>query len=156
MRRFIRVKSVKQQSAPVNIVYHVRGAELLSQYRLSIDTYALSGGLNTSAAQCAIVYSDAIALQVPVTITVNRHYCFLLDIDENQPSGESVEVITASNNGITAEVYNENGVLVCSAVSTSTTQAAGSTTAPGEMTSVPGEEPGEMTSVPTEAPGEII
>ena len=148
MRRLICVKTDKQLPAPVRLVYHVTGAALLSQYRVCLETYDPTNGLSPVAEQCAIVYNDATVLQVPVTMTQYRRYLFLLDISENQPNGESIEITTVSDARITAYVYNENGVLVCSAVSQST--------ASGEMTSEPIEAPGEMTSEPIDGVGETI
>ena len=144
MRRLIKVNASKLTNAPVTFVYYATGAKLVSQYRYAGEAYETAAGLTQAATQCPVVYADAIFMNVPVTIAINRYYCFVVDVDENQPNGESVEVTTSSANNITVKVYNENGVLVCSAVSSSTGQSTESTTAPGEMTSVPGEEPGEM------------
>lgn len=111
----------------------------------------MSGGpddLQPRAMQCPLVFNDGIMLQVPVSVTRTRNYCFLLDVSDNQPTGESV--MEKTGKGVIIEVYNENGVMVCNnGLSLPTTQ-------PGEMTSEPVDGTGEMTSEPIDGTGEMI
>ena len=130
--------------------YLVRGARPLSQYRLIDGNYAIVG---SNSMYNVIVYNDAVLLSITSSLT--SPYVFDLDVSENQPAAESIEV--QAGTGLVLAVYNENGVLVCSnGVISSGTASAPGIIAPGEMTSVPGEEPGEMTGENTAEPGAMI
>ena len=152
MYRRVVLSSSAWITTSIDVLYRVRGARLLSQYRATTGTY--DSKLATSNESISLVFSDAIRLRATVGSGPNHTFEFVLDVSENQPE-ESVEEI--STTGVAITVYNENGVVVCSngvsiLASSDTTQ----TIVPGEMTSVPGEEPGEMTSEPIEATDAMI
>ena len=126
--------------------YRVRGARPLAQYR-AIDGVYTTVGANSM--YNAIVFDDAVLLSITSALT--SPYVFDLEVSENQPRLESIEV--QAGVGIALEVYNENGVLVCdNGVKPSGSVSTPSISAPGEMTSVPGEEPGEMAVETTNDP----
>ena len=84
-----------------------------------------------------------------------------MDVDENQPNTEYISEITTT--GVYIAVYNENGVCVCDNGKRNIMSTSGigdieltDTKAPGEMTSVPGEEPGEMAGETTPDPAATI
>ena len=134
------VSSVNYTNGAIDILYHVRGAVLVSQRRVMDASYD-SSLLNT-AELCAAVFADSIRLNTKASVTPYKFYEFILNVSENQPVAESVEEI--STIGVTINVYNESGVLVCTYTGTPASGNPPQTNAPGEMTSVPGEEPGAM------------
>ena len=79
------------------------------------------------------------------TGSVSRTYDFYLDVPDNQPEPEAVAETSLTKSSLT--VYNENDVVICSngvTVSAAASSPSQSTTAAGEMTSVPIEAPDEI------------
>ena len=147
---FRRVVITGNAQGAKRVLYRVRGARPVDQYRV-VNSNFVSTGTNTM--YNAVVFDDSVLLSV--TSNLVTPYIFDLDVSENQPIAESIEEQSAL--GISAAVYNENGVLVCSnGVTSSGTASAPDIIAPGEMTSVPGEEPGEMAGETTDEPGAMI
>ena len=109
MYRRVVLSSPQSLSGPFGILYHVCGARLLSQARVS--TRAYDTNFSTVNETGAAVFDDSVRLQTVASIGGYRTYEFVLDVAENQPSEESVEEITSTGVGIA--VYNEHGVLVC-------------------------------------------
>ena len=140
-------------SGQTDILYRAVNARLTSAGII----YNAEYNVNISPVQyyTPVYFTTSVRLRLNVTLTQSRSYVFELDVDENQPRGESVEEITS--NGVRIAVYNENGVLVCdngiSGEAASATPPV--TSGSGEMTSVPGEEPGEMTSEPVDGSVEM-
>lgn len=110
MYRRVVLTSPTQTSGNLNILYHVRGAVLLSQYRRGLSAYDATIGV--AQPSTAVVFGDAVRLQTSASVAANRTFEFILDVAENQPVEESVEEVTTAGIGI--EVYNADGVLVCS------------------------------------------
>ena len=138
-------------NGPIDALYHVRGARLLSQGRVSTGAYD-ANFVNANEA-CPSVFADSVRLRASTTIGSHRTYEFVLDVLENQPAKESVEEITTT--GVTITVFNENGVVVCrNDVKTPINSDPTPTDGPGESTSEPIDGPGEMTSEPIDGPGE--
>lgn len=138
MKRYIVIKGNGQGNK--RALYHARGVLPIEQYRYVKGSYVSTG---TNSIYDPIVYDDSALLSLNSNLTTP--YIFVVEISENQPKGESIEELTAL--GLTLEVYNENGVLVCDngvpyvepAQSTPTTPSG-----PGEMTTEPIDGPGEM------------
>ena len=131
------------------VKYVVSGARPISQYRSINGKYSVVGA---NSMQNVIVFNDAVLLSISSSLT--SPYFFDLDVSENQPVAESVEI--QAGTGLAIAVYNEHGVLVCSnGVIPNGTASEPAISVPGEMTNVPGTESGEMTSVPGEEPGEM-
>ena len=151
MYRKLVVSSANYTNGAIDILYHVRGAVLVSQHRI-MDVPYDSTLLNVAEIGAA-VFADSIRLNTKAALNPNKFYEFILDVSENQPVAEAVEEISAV--GVTINVYNESGVLVCAHTGTPASNPP-QTNAPGEMTSVPGEEPGEMASETTDEPGTMI
>ena len=98
-----------QTSGNLTVLYHVRGAVLLTQYRRGLSGYdSTIGEVQPST---AVVFDDAVRLKTSASVAANRTFEFILDVPENQPVEESVEEV--STTGIGIEVYNADGVLVC-------------------------------------------
>ena len=110
MYRRVVLSSPSATSATINILYHVRGAVLLSQHRRGLSGYDASIGV--AQLSSAVVFDDVVRLQTSASVAGNRTYEFILDVSENQPAEESVEEVSTTGAGI--EVYNADGVLVCS------------------------------------------
>lgn len=110
MYRRVVLSSPESIGGPFGVLYHVRGARLLSQARVSTRGYDVN--FSTVAETGAAVFADSVRLQTAASIGSYRTYEFILDVDENQPVEESVDEITSTGVGI--YVYNEHGVLVCS------------------------------------------
>ena len=151
MYRRIVVSNSTFSNDPIDFLYHVIGARLLTQRRVSNRVYEVY--ITSNYEFGLVVFSDSVRLQLVTGVGEYRTYEFELDIPENQPAGESVEEITETGCAIT--VFNENGVVICRNVPKTPASNPEQTVGPGEMTSVPGEGPGEMTSVPGEGPGEM-
>ena len=110
MYRRVVLTSPTQTSGNLTILYHVRGAVLLAQYRRGLSGYdSTIGEVQPST---AVVFDDAVRLKTSASLAANRTFEFVLDVFENQPVEESVEEV--STVGIGIEVYNADGVLVCS------------------------------------------
>lgn len=151
-RRVVLYNKKTWVSGAVEVLYHVRGARQLAQNRETTKAYDESIG--AAPVNGAVAFADSIRLRAANGISPVSMFEFVLEVPENQPAVESVEEITTT--GSTIVVFNENGVVTCSNdVGITASSAPTQTVAPGEMTSVPGEEPGEMTSEPIEAPGEM-
>ena len=127
-------------SSDFRILYHVRGARLLSQHRASTRGYEQN--MPTSNEMYAVVFADSILLGANTGVGFYRTYEFVLDVPENQPVGESVEEI--SETGSAVIVFNENGVVVCR----NGVEPPAETVGRGQMASEPIGAPGEMTSEP--------
>ena len=109
MYRRVVLTNPTQTSGNLTILYHVRGAVLLSQYRRGLSGYdATIGEVQPST---AVVFDDAVRLKTSASVAANRTFEFVLDVSENQPAEETVEEV--STTGIGIEVYNADGVLVC-------------------------------------------
>ena len=109
MYRRLVLTSPTQTSGNLTVLYHVRGAVLLSQYRRGLASYdSTIGEVQPST---AVVFDDAVRLKTSASVAANRTFEFVLDVSENQPVEESVEEV--STTGIGIEVYNADGVLVC-------------------------------------------
>ena len=109
MYRRLVLTSPAQTSGNLTVLYHVRGAVLLSQYRRGLSGYdSTIGEVQPST---AVVFDDAVRLKTSASVAANRTFEFVLDVSENQPVEESVEEV--STTGIGIEVYNADGVLVC-------------------------------------------
>lgn len=138
MRRYVVIRGNAQGNK--RCLYHARGVVPVEQYRYVKGSYQ-SYGTNTLVN--AVVYDDCVMLALTSNLTTP--YIFLLEISDNQPVVEGIEELTSL--GISLEVYNENGVLVCDngvpyvepAQSAPTTPSG-----PGEITSEPIDGPGEM------------
>ena len=128
---------------PVDFLYHVRGAQLLSQRRISTRAYEVY--LTTTYENSIVVFADSVRLRVQAGLGDYRMYEFVLDVPENQPARESVEEITETGSVIT--VFNENGVVICrNTPKTPSNSAPAQTDGTGEMTSEPIDGTGEMKS----------
>ena len=150
-RRIVISKSVFSND-PVDFLYHVRGAQLLSQRRISARAYEVY--LSTAYESGPVVFVDSVRLRVQTGVGEYRTYEFVLDVPEKQPAEESVEEITETGAVIT--VFNENGVVICRNVpKTPSNSAPAQTVVPGEMTSEPIDGSGEMTSEPIDSSGEM-
>lgn len=103
-----------------------------------------------------IVFTDSVVFSSDLYTGPDNSLIFVVYVQENQPSIE--RVVEIGTLGISINVYNENGVLICSnGVPKSASQSTPPTVnSPGEMTSVPGEESGEMASETTYEPGAMI
>lgn len=110
MYRRVVLTSPMQTSGNLTILYHVRGAVLLSQYRRGLSAY--DSTIGETQPSTAVVFDDVVRLKTSASVAANRTYEFILDVSENQPAEESVEEV--STTGIGIEVYNADGVLVCS------------------------------------------
>ena len=109
MYRRLVLTSPAQTSGNLTVLYHVRGAVLLSQYRRGLSGYdSTIGEVQPST---AVVFDDAVRLKTSASVAANRTFEFVLDVSENQPVEESVEEV--STTGIGIDVYNADGVLVC-------------------------------------------
>ena len=137
-------------NGPIEVLYRVRGALLLTQQRRSSSVYDPT--FSTTSPSTPSVFEDSVRLR-STGAGFNHTYEFVFDVSENQPVRESVEEIT--DTGVSVAVFNENGVLVCRNVPKTPASGPEQTVGPGEMTSVPGEEPGEMTSEPIDSTGEM-
>ena len=145
------LSSQTDTTAAISILYHVRGAVLLSQYRSGLAGYDASIGVVPLSS--AIVFGDVVRLLTTASVGANRTYEFIFVAPENQPGEEAVEEITST--GVVISVYNEHGVLVCR--NTPKTPASGApahTDESGEMASEPIDGTGEMTSEPIGGIGE--
>ena len=152
MYRRIVLYNITYISGPVELLYHVRGARLLFQYRASAKSY--EDTVTNGNEMYAAVFPDSIRLRVNSALGYYRTYEFVLDVSENQPIGESVEERTSTGSAIV--VYNENGVVVCSnGVKPPTNIDPAKTNGLGEMTSEPIGGTGEMTSEPIDGTGEM-
>ena len=160
MYRRVVVYTSSSTSGDIKILYRVYGGILLSQQRLGTTIY--NAGWDATAALAGIRFVGSYVLKTSASLASNRPYEFIMSVDENQPAKESIAETTAT--GVYIAVYNENGVLVCdngkrSSINASDLHKIESTNtikAPGEMTSVPGEEPGEMAGETTAEPGAMI
>lgn len=136
--------------SPVAVLYHVCGARVLSQSRIS--TIAYDKNFTNSPEIGSAVFPDALRLQVDASIGGHRVYEFILYVPDNQPAKEAVEEITST--GVAIAVYNEHGVLVChNGVGISTESSPSQTVVHGETTSEPIVSTDEMTSEPIDASG---
>ena len=127
------------------MLYHVNGAVVLSQGRVSSRAYDVT--FTSVNEYSAAIFADYVRLRCDAWLSDYATYEFILDVSENQPAEESVEEIT--NTGVAVAVYNENGVLVCRNVPKTTANGApAQTVVPGEMTSEPIDGTGEMASEP--------
>ena len=108
MYRRVVLSSPAATSGTINILYHVRDAVLLSQYRRGLSGYDASIGV--AQLSSAVVFDDVVRLQTSASVAANRTYEFILDVSENQPEAEYVEEISSTGAGI--DVYNADGVLV--------------------------------------------
>ena len=147
MYRRVVVYSPELTTGDIKILYSVYGGKLISQQRLSTSIY--NAGWDASPALAGIRFVGSYLLKTSSSLANVRPYEFIMEVDENQPKKESV--IETTTIGVYIAVYNENGVIVCDNGKRSITTPADLgkvestiTKAPGEMTSVPGEEPGEM------------
>ena len=157
MYRRVVVYTSSSTSGDIKILYRVYGAILLSQQRFGTTIY--NAGWDATPALAGVRFVGSYLLKTSASLASNRPYEFIMSVDENQPANESIAETTAT--GVYIAVYNENGVLVCDNGKRSSINAADldkieSIKAPGEMTSVPGEEPGEMSSETTDEPGAMI
>lgn len=109
MYRRVVLTSPTQTSGNLTILYHVRGAVLLSQYRRGLSDY--DSTIGEAQPSTAVVFDDAVRLKTSASVAANRTYEFILDVSENQTAEESVEEVSTTGVGI--EVYNADGVLVC-------------------------------------------
>lgn len=137
-----RVRLVTKDGTAVSLVYYAKGARFMGVQRV-IGTYDASIGI--ASAPLPLVFDGGIKLGVYQTGSTSRTYDFYVDISDNQPTDERVEETSSTQSAIT--VYNENDVAICDNGVTVTAPVASpsqSTTAPGEMTSVPIEAPGEI------------
>ena len=110
MYRRLVLTSPTQTSGNLTVLYHVRGAVLLTQYRRGLSGY--DSTIGETQPSTAVVFDDVVRLKTNASVAANRTYEFILDVSENQPVEESVEEV--STTGIGIEVYNADGVLVCS------------------------------------------
>ena len=110
MYRRVVLTSPTQTSGNLTVLYHVRGAVLLSQYRRGLSGY--DSTIGETQPSTAVVFDDVVRLKTSASVAANRTYEFILDVSENQPTEESIEEV--STTGIGIEVYNADGVLVCS------------------------------------------
>lgn len=103
-----------------------------------------------------IVFTDSAVFSSDLYTGPDNSVIFVAYVQENQPALERVTEIGSL--GLSINVYNENGVLICSnGVTPSASQATpGIIDGPGEMTSEPIDGPGEMTSEPIDGPGEML
>ena len=154
MLRFIRAYYTGAES---RFVYYIKNAVFISAYKRNREGFTPT--VSGATYKAPVVFDNAIAIDVPaITSRPGRYFECVIYADENQPVSESIEELTA--NGISLQVFNEYGVMVCDngisppASSASSDPVSGN--APGEMTSVPGEEPGEMASETTDEPGAMI
>ena len=151
-RRVVLFNSAWINNAFIDVLYRVRGARLLSQYRAAASPYDANIGVANGS--LAVVFADSIRLRATAGVGPGHTFEFDLDVSENQPADESIEEI--STTGVAIVVFNENGVVICSnGKGIPANSAPAQTVVPGEMTSVPGEEPGEMTSEPIDGTGEM-
>lgn len=157
MYRRVVVYTSTSTSGDIKILYRVYGGILLSQQRFGTSSY--NSGWDGTPAFAGIRFVGSYLLKTGASLASNRPYEFIMSVDENQRTKESIDEI--STTGVYIAVYNENGVLVCdngkrSSISASDLNKIESIKAPGEMTSVPGEEPGEMAGETTDEPGAMI
>ena len=110
MYRRLVLTSPTQTSGNLTVLYHVHGAVLLAQYRRGLASY--DSTIGETQPSTAVVFDDVVRLKTSASVAANRTYEFILDVSENQPVEESVEEV--STTGIGIEVYNADGVLVCS------------------------------------------
>ncbi len=108
MYRRVVLTSPTQTSGNLTVLYHVRGAVLLSQYRRGLSGYDATIG--EAQPSTAVVFDDSVRLKTAASVAVNRTYEFILDVSENQPEAEYVEEVSSTGVGI--DVYNADGVLV--------------------------------------------
>ena len=137
-----RIRLVTKDGSAVSFVYYVNGAKFLGVQRV-IGTYDASIGI--ASAPLPLVFGGGIKLGVYQTGSTSRTYDFYVDVSENQPVEESVQ--ESGSTGASLTVYNADDVEICDNGVTVTATASSpsqSTTAPGEMTSVPIEATGEI------------
>ena len=157
MYRRVVVYTSSSTSGDIKILYRVYGGILLSQQRLGTSIY--NAGWDATAAMAGIRFVGSYLLKTSASLASNRPYEFIMSVDENQPAKESIAETTTT--GVYIAVYNENGVLVCDngkrgSISAADLDKIESIKAPGEMTSVPGEEPGEMAGETIDEPGAMV
>ena len=148
MYRRLVVYSSELVSSVIKILYNGSGGKLLSQQRVFKSSF--SSSLEPMTVYSGARFPGAFMLKTNASIANAASYEFIMDVDENQTSKESVSEITTT--GVYIAVYNENCVLVCDNGKRSTMSApdlgyfehADSIKDPDEMTSVPGEELGGM------------
>ena len=132
MYRRVVLSSEKKTSGVVVVVYTVKGAHLLSQYRVTTVDY--DNAFTPTTEYSAAVFAGSVRLQTTSAIEPDRDYEFILDVPENQPAKEVVREITSNN--VSIAVYNENGVLVFrNTPKASSNSAPAQTVVPGETTS---------------------
>ena len=140
MYRRVVVSSTNTKTGPIDVLYHVRGASVVSQRKNTQGEF--DPNVPIVEEQVPNVFYNAVRLRVSGAVTFKTSFEFILDVAENQPAEEAVEEI--KGDGVVISVYNEHGVLVCR--NTPKTLSTG----------VPGEEPGEMASEPIDGTGEMI
>ena len=150
--RFIEVNG--GASSNKKFVYYAKNIMPVSCY--SRYNFEYRGTATVKQEYTPIVFTDSAVFSSDLFTGKDNSIIFVVWVQENQPTVERVTEIGSL--GISINVYNENGVLICSnGVTPSAPQATpGIIDGPGEMTSVPGEEPGEMASETTDEPGAMI
>ena len=134
MYRRVVISSKTDTKGDSGILYHVRGAVFISQYRRVLGQYTTAYPSNYE--YYAAVFADVVRLKIPAPIGNDRTHEFIFDVSENQPAEEAVEEI--SSTGVAISVYNAHGVLVCRNVpKTIASSAPSQTGGTGEMTSEP-------------------
>ena len=137
-----RIRLVTANGEAVTFIYYARNARFMGMQRI-LSTYDQNIGI--ASMTLPVAYPGGIKLGAYQTGSASRTYDFYVDVDENQPEEEAVAETSLTKSSLT--VYNENDVVICSngvTVTASASSPSQSTTASGEMTSVPGEAPGEI------------
>lgn len=123
-------------------VYYAKNITPISCY--SIYKFEYRGTSTVKQEYTPIVFTDSAVFSTDLYTGPDNSIIFVAYVQENQPAIERVAEIGSL--GISINVYNENGVLICSngvpkSAAQSTPPSAGG---PGEMTSEPIDGPGEM------------
>lgn len=150
--RFIEVNG--GLSSNKKFIYYAKNVIPVSCY--SNYRFEYRGSATVKQEYTPIVFTDSAVFSTDLYTGPDNSIIFVAYVQENQPAIERVAELGSI--GISINVYNENGVLICSngapkSGAQSTPPSAGG---PGEMTSVPGEEPGEMAGETTDDPGVMI
>ena len=143
MLRFVRVYGVSSNES--RVLYRVSKPRFISAYKYFNENF--SSAFSAPSDKLPLVFNTSIAFNVPASNSADgRYYEAIVYVPENQPSEESVEEITSY--GVTVEVYNEYGNLVCDNRPSSTDSTSSASTVTGGS--------GEMTSEPIDGPGEML
>ena len=135
MIRYLRISGINSSDATV--LYRVNKPRFIRANKIYDLDYETT--YTPTALKECIIYNNAIVVTAPPSsLEKIRYYEVVIDIPENQPAIESVEEI--STYGVSASVYNDNGVKICdNSLQLSSKQFSHVTARPAETVSEPAD-----------------